>query len=111
MKHGEHHLFVRRRIHQQYQKYPHPNPKIKLLDNIVYVVSVVLPLTTIPQIYQIWSTHDAQGISLLTWVLYAIFGIPMLLYGIVHKVKPLIIMNCLWLVVYELVIVGTILYG
>jgi uncharacterized protein with PQ loop repeat len=111
MRHGLHHLHIRQRIHQRYQKYPHPDPKIRWLDNIVYVVSVILPLTALPQIYQIWSTQDAQGVSLLTWGLFAVFSVPMLLYGIVHKVKPLIIMNILWMLVYAGIISGIILYG
>ena len=107
MRHGAHHLHMRRM-----QKETAPiNPKVKFLDNIVYVVSVVFPLTTLPQIYQIFSTQDAQGVSLLTWILYIAFSIPMLIYTIVHKVKPLIIMNILWIAVYSLVVVGTILYG
>jgi uncharacterized protein with PQ loop repeat len=106
MRHGAHHLYLRK------QKQEQPlNPKIKFLDNLVYVVSVLFPLTTLPQIIQIFSTQTATGISILTWSLYIAFSIPMLIYTIVHKVKPLIIMNILWITMYSLVVIGAILYG
>jgi len=106
MRHGAHHLYLRKK-----SKEITINPQVKFLDNVVYVVSVLFPLTTLPQIYQIFSTQDVQGISLLTWTLYIAFSIPMLIYTIVHKVKPLIIMNILWITMYSLVVVGTIMYG
>ncbi|MFH1649319.1 MAG: PQ-loop domain-containing transporter [Candidatus Woesearchaeota archaeon] len=111
MRHGEHHLHIRKRIHVKHEQYPHPNKKVRFLDRVVLITAIVFPLTTIPQIYDIWSTQDASGLSLTTWVLYAIFAIPMLLYGFVHRQKPIFIMNILWLVVYAFVIWGTVLYG
>lgn len=111
MRHGIHHLHKRKRIHKLHQLYPHPDPKIKLLDQIVLVVAFVFPLTTIPQVIKIWNEHAAAGLSLTTWILYTILSVPMLLYGIVHKAKPIIIMNILWLIVYSAVIFGTVIYS
>ena len=97
MLHGEHHIHQRKRIHVNHQKYHHPDPKIKFLDNLVMCVAVIMPLTSIPQIYKIWFLQNAQSISLLTWSLFFIMAIPLLIYGIVHKEKVLIILNTLWL--------------
>jgi uncharacterized protein with PQ loop repeat len=75
------------------------------------VISVIYPLTTLPQVYVIWVQHNAAGISLLTWVLYFFCSAPLLVYGIIHKTRPLIVMYVLWLLMFLLVIVGTLLYG
>ena len=94
-----------------HQKYPHPDPKIKFLDNLVMCVAVIMPLTAIPQIYKIWFLQNAAGVSLLTWSLFFIMAIPMLIYGLVHREKVLIVLNVLWLIMYGFVIIGTIIYG
>lgn len=111
MQHGEYHIHQRKRIHAYHHKYPHPDPKIRFLDNVVMCFAIIMPLTSIPQIYKIWFLQNALGVSLLTWSLFFIMAIPMLIYGIVHKEKVLIVLNALWLIMYGFVITGTIIYG
>jgi len=41
------HITQRKRIHQKHQPFPHPDPKVRLLDNVVTVVSLILPLILI----------------------------------------------------------------
>jgi len=109
MWHGKHHQHKRERVN--FKKYPHPDKKIRLLDNICMVFSVIMPATTIPQIYKTYVYQNAAGVSLWMWILYSIGVIPFLIYGIVHKAKPLIILNILWLIVQVIMIVGVLLYG
>ena len=104
-------------IHSIYKKkdptlgyHTHKDKRLNLLDKIVLCISIFYPLTAIPQIYKIWIYHDVSGISLLTLILFAVFAFPFLLYGIVHKIRPIIIMNLLWYVSYALVIVGIIIF-
>jgi len=75
------------------------------------VLAIVLPFTALPQVYTIWIEHNAAGVSLITWSLFLILSIPFLIYALVHKIKPYIIMNILWIVVYLLVIIGAFIYG
>jgi len=44
-------------------------------------------------------------------VFYSVGVIPFLLYGLVHKVKHLIVLNVLWLSVQLTMIIGVLLYG
>ena len=111
VKQISHYIHQRKRIHQLRQQYPHPDPRIKFLDDLCLVVSVVMPLTAVPQIYKVFFYKTAAGVSLLTWGLCAILLIPMLLYGIVHKAKPIIILNFLWLIADITVVIGVFLYG
>ncbi|MFO7802684.1 MAG: SemiSWEET family transporter [Desulfovermiculus sp.] len=111
MRHGVHHIHQRKRIHSKKEEYPHPDKKIKLLDRVCMVFSVVMPATTIPQIYKTYVFQDVTGVSLWMWILYCFAVVPWLIYGIVHKAKPIIVLNILWLIVQVIMIVGVLLYG
>jgi uncharacterized protein with PQ loop repeat len=67
---------------------------LKTLDQICMLFSLLMPLTTLPQIYKI----EVAGLSLSMWVLYSVGVIPFLLYGVLHKARHLIILNSLWLI-------------
>ena len=110
MRNGIHHLHQRKRIHHLHQKWPHPDKKIKLLDDLVYVSAIIIPLTVFPQAYLIWTTHNVSGVSLWAWLLPAIFSLPLLMYAIVHKVKQYILMNVLWYIMYVAIITGLLVY-
>lgn len=75
------------------------------------VVAVVAPLLGIPQAVLIFSERDASGVSLFSWVAFAVVAIVFLMYAIAHKIKPLIVTNALWLVVYVSIIPGILIYG
>ena len=105
---GEIHLHKRK---QKLAKYPHPHRGIRFLDNLVLVISFLFPITALPQVWTVWVLQDAAGVSLLTWSLFFILSIPMLVYSCVHKVRPLITMYTLWLFVHASMIIGTLRYG
>ena len=105
-----HNLNIRKRIHQKKQKYPSPNKKIRFLDNIVMAVAILSPLAAIPQVLKIWVEKMVSGVSLFTWSAYVILTIPLLLYGIVHKDKPITIMYFLWLIIDISIVIGILIY-
>ena len=86
-----HHIHKRKRIHQKLEEYPHKNKWVARFDKFLLVVAILNPMVTFPQISKIFRTKSAQGISTLTFALLAIFNIPWLIYGILHKAKPIII--------------------
>ncbi|MCK5212237.1 hypothetical protein KAJ89_06050 [Candidatus Parcubacteria bacterium] len=104
------HQHKRERIHKKYQEIPHPDSKIRFIDNLTSIISVTFPLTALPQIISIWLEKSVEGVSLLTWVLFLIFQIPLAIYSIIHKHKRMQLMFSLWCVVYVLVIVGILIY-
>lgn len=83
----------------------------KTIGYMMYVVAVGMPLTTVPQLQQLYSTKVTTGLSLATWLMYTAFGIIPLLYAISNKLKPLILTNVLWLIVDSLMIYGIIRYS
>jgi MtN3 and saliva related transmembrane protein len=82
----------------------------KFLKQLVLFVAIAEPLLTIPQIYQIWSTRSAAGVSLVTWAGYVITGVVWLVYGIRIKDRPLIISSAMWVLTEGLVLVGALIY-
>jgi uncharacterized protein with PQ loop repeat len=105
-----HHLHVRKRIHVEHQKYPHPNKFVRRIDQLICFVSIVFPLTLVPQIVDIFVSKNVAALSLTTWILSLVLGIPMLIYAFVHKIKPIIIMNILWIIMYCIIIAGILIY-
>lgn len=85
-------------------------PYVAFLDKLTFVAGVVGPFTVLPQVYTIFTTKSATGVSLLTWALIFIVTFPWVLYGIAHKEKNIIVSFTLWEIVNLLVVVGVVLY-
>lgn len=81
-----------------------------LIDVLVNIAAVVHPLTTLPQLFTIYTTHIVTGISLWTWIGFLLIGLVFLMYGIVHRITPIILTQILWFIVDLLVIIGILLY-
>jgi len=81
-----------------------------IVEKLVNVVILVYPLTALPQIIKIWVYKNAQGVSALTWLLFLIMIIPLILYSMIQKEKKLTFMWGTWSIIYLVVIVGTLLY-
>lgn len=105
-----HHMHKRKRGSKK-EPYPHPNPWKRFLDKFIYVIGLMGPALTIPQILKIWSEKDASSLSLITWFAYSIGSVCFLLYAFSHKEKPLIIIYSSLLIVHILVLIGIFLYG
>ena len=80
------------------------------LEKLVLVIAIVEPVFTVPQIYQIWSTKNAQGVSLTTWGFYLVGAMVWLFYGFKVKNKPIIISSAMWVFMEGLVVTGKLLY-
>lgn len=81
------------------------------VDILVYVVSILSLIFTIDQVRIIWIEHNASGVSLLSWLFYALSAVVWLLYGYIHKDRIIIILNALWVACDFIVVVGVIIYG
>lgn len=76
----------------------------------MYIVGIVGPLVSIPQLIEVYGRHNVQGISVSTWIGYTVLTALWLFYGIVHRERPIITTQCLWLMVNVAVVIGAILY-
>jgi len=107
-----HYLGLRHKYErQQGLKKQRETPYIVFLDKLTFVVGVIGPFTVLPQIYSIFSSKSAAGVSLTTWALIFIVTFPWILYGFAHKEKNIIVSFILWEVVNLAVVIGVLLYG
>lgn len=81
-----------------------------IINKICAVFAVFMPLTTAPQIFMLYTTQNASGLSLAMWLLYSVGVVPFLLFGILYRHKQLVVLNSLWLLVQVVMIVGIVIY-
>lgn len=106
---GQGHYKIHLRKHIQKGKTSH-GKTARMLDGIMYIVALIAPIMTIPQLVQVWASKQAQGVSLLTWGAYAIVSGLWMIHGITHKDKPFILTQFLLLVLDSLIVVGVLLH-
>ncbi len=103
---GLRHIHRRKTHHKGLSNHKDHTP----LDYLVYFCAIAGPVMTIPQIYLIWVNKNASGVSITSWLAYTLLTFVWIYYGIVHKDKPILITNILWLIVNGLVTLGAIIY-
>jgi len=81
------------------------------IDHMMVGVAFISPLTALPQVYEIFVNQQASGVSLVSWIMYLCLGLISLSYGLVHKLRPIIITQLLWSIMDILIIVGIVMYG
>ena len=105
---GVHHYHKRKR---KVKKGAKTNVWVRFFDKIIYLVAISGPLITLPQVFKIWIEQDSSGVSIITWVGYFLGSFFWLAYGFIHKEKPIIVANLLWVVLTFLIILGVWRYG
>ncbi len=83
----------------------------RIMDKLIYLIALVWPILTLPQVYMVWVEKNAAWLSLFTWTAYVVSPILWLIYGIVHKEKAIIFSNILWIIVDLAVLIGAVIYG
>ena len=108
---GFFHLHLRKRSTAPGEPYPSADRWKAVLDSTVYVVGILGPVMTLPQLAQIWLKHEARGVSVVSWASYVIFSVIWLVYGIVHRERPIILTYALWIVIETAIVIGALRYG
>lgn len=88
---------MRHTVSKKHKKYNLKSEKG--IDRLALVIGTIQPLTTWPQIYLVYSSHNASQLSLITWGSYDIASLVLLAYGIKHRLLPIIVSQILWLLV------------
>jgi uncharacterized protein with PQ loop repeat len=84
--------------------------EIALMDKIIIVAAFVYPMSALPQIFDVFS-GKAEGVSVISWLCFAVFSALFLVYGLVHKVRPMIVTNLLWIIIEVTVVVGVVAHA
>ena len=81
-----------------------------LLRRLLGGMSLVTMLMTIPQVLTIWSSHQAAGVSLLSWSAYLVSAVIWFWFGIQKHDKNIYLPCVGWIVLDSAVIMGAIIY-
>ena len=111
MTEGLHHFHKRKRVHEKLEPYPHPEKWKNLLDKLIYVAGIAGPIMSIPQLLKVWVEQNVAGISVISWASFAVINVFWIVYGVVHKSKPIVLNYTAWFIINVLIATGAVLYG
>ena len=80
-------------------------------DVVIYFFTFATPLFEIPQIAQIYISHNAQSVSIWTWSFFVLSNIVWIIYGVRNILLPVILTSVLYAVVDIAIVVGIVLYS
>lgn len=81
------------------------------MDKAIYVIGIAGPIMTIPQLTKIWIEKNAVGVSAISWFAYLIIAFFWLIYGVMHKEKPIILTFSVWIILDILIVIGILMYS
>lgn len=81
------------------------------LYRLTLIAAIVQPLTTIPQVVKVYTTHNVSGLSLFTWLGYALIGLIFLAYGLKYKLLPIALAQVCWFIFQMSIVVGILIYS
>jgi uncharacterized protein with PQ loop repeat len=76
----------------------------------MYAVSFAYPLTVVPQLLKVYTTHNVESLALASWIMYVIMQTICVLYALSRRLTPLVIEGSLWLVFYVLIVIAILMY-
>lgn len=81
----------------------------KFINKFIYFVGGFGVVVIIPQVIKIWINNEVEGVSLTTWGGFLIASFFWLIYGLIHKEKPIIYTNAVVCILDFLIILGIII--
>jgi uncharacterized protein with PQ loop repeat len=81
-----------------------------ILDKAIVCLGIANVFATLPQVAKVWGEQSAEGLSSISWGYYTIFSFALLIYGIVHKEKPIILTYIGSTILYAAIFVGSLVY-
>jgi len=80
-------------------------------DLVVYFFGVATPLFELPQLWTIFSKHNATNVSLATWAFFCIDNLVWMAYGLRKKEWPLFLTSALYEIIEVAIVAGILLYS
>ncbi|MBI4004612.1 hypothetical protein HY358_00585 [Candidatus Roizmanbacteria bacterium] len=81
-----------------------------LLSSFIYLIAIIAPIMTLPQLLEVWKNKQAANVSMSTWTTYTLVSFFWLVYGLLHKEKPLVLANSMLFAIDLFIVVGLLLY-
>jgi uncharacterized protein with PQ loop repeat len=86
-------------------------PSEKTMKRVMGAMSVFTLAMTIPQVLAIWLSHQAAGVSLLSWSAYLLSALVWFAYGLMKRDRNIYLPCIGWILLDGGVVAGVLLYG
>jgi uncharacterized protein with PQ loop repeat len=80
-------------------------------DLLVWWFSITTPLFMLPQLFEILNNRSAANVAIATWVYFLLSDIVWTVYGIQHKMLPLIWCHILYFLIESAIVVAILVYS
>ena len=87
---------------------PAPGATPGRLERFLRVLSVLTMLMTVPQVWAVWSSRDAAGVSPLSWGAYLFSACLWFIYGLQKHDKTIYLACIGWIVLDAAIVVGAL---
>jgi uncharacterized protein with PQ loop repeat len=110
MHYGLHHIHARQRVARGLEPFPSRSARRRLFDRLMLGVGVLQPIALLPQVVAVYTQGGTEGIALSTWMLFVVFNLLWIGYGVVHRAIPIIIANALFACLNVAIVLGVLYY-
>jgi uncharacterized protein with PQ loop repeat len=86
-------------------------PSEKAMKRVMGAMSVFTLAMTIPQVLAIWLSHQAAGVSLLSWSAYLLSALVWFAYGVMKRDRNIYLPCIGWMLLDGAVVAGVVFYG
>lgn len=103
---------IKRNYKELYQKAKQQTKDYRRTSEVLaFYVGIIMPFSSLPQLFNIYTTQRVGGLSLVTWVMNLIGGFVIMIYGLVHTLKPVYYPQMLWMTVQVVTIIGILKFS
>jgi uncharacterized protein with PQ loop repeat len=81
------------------------------LSRVLGGMSIFTMLMTVPQVYTIWVSHEAAGVSVVSWSAYLLSAILWFWYGLRKRDRNIYLPCVGWVGLDVAVVVGALIYA
>jgi len=80
------------------------------LDKIAYPIALIVPLSSLDQVFSIWSQKSAAGVSIIVWFMLLMTSIFWMFYGFVHREKAIFFGHVVWFILSSIILIEIMLF-
>lgn len=86
---------------------------LRVFEPLMVVTGIITPFAAVPSILKVYLTRSqhASGLSLITWLVYALASLLWIVYGLLNRKPPIYIGNGLGLVTNLLMVNGILIHA
>jgi uncharacterized protein with PQ loop repeat len=103
MQTGFHHA-----VHHHKRKHHTTNQSAitRFIDHSAYLMGAITIAVNVPQLISVWTAPSTAGVSLVSWIGFLLGSVFWLIYGLLHREKPIIVINGGLIIIQGLIVLG-----